>query len=195
MALLAPFSSLLAYSSPPSLPFTHCSLLLLLLAPYSLLRTPNRLTNLFVFALSLSVCSLYICVSTCAFVFLTSLSVCSLRIYLPTCLSVYSLDVTQPVHPPPCPTLFAPADRQEIVLLVAPPSTGKSTLARRFDPSLYTTVNSDTLKTVEKCMAVAGEALRGGVKSVVVDNTNMEQAARARWVAFAREHGVSVSRL
>jgi bifunctional polynucleotide phosphatase/kinase len=81
------------------------------------------------------------------------------------------------------------------VLLVAPPSTGKSTLARRFDPSLYTTVNSDTLKTVEKCMAVAGEALRGGVKSVVVDNTNMEQAARARWVAFAREHGVSVSRL
>lgn len=44
--------------------------------------------------------------------------------------------------------------QKEIVLLVAPPACGKSTFSRRFDPQVYTRVNQDTLKTLEKCMQV-----------------------------------------
>ena len=42
-------------------------------------------------------------------------------------------------------------------------------------------VNTDTLKTWQKCVAVASQAIAAG-KSVVVDNTNPDVETRARYI-------------
>lgn len=77
--------------------------------------------------------------------------------------------------------------KQEIVLMVGPPASGKSTFRQRYlEPFGYVAVNRDTLGTVEKCLKVAGEALKTG-KSVVVDNTNPAKSARAPFVALAKK--------
>lgn len=53
---------------------------------------------------------------------------------------------------------------------------GKSTFARKyFVPAGYVHVNQDTLKTKDKCLKVAREAVESG-KSVVIDNTNPSAA-------------------
>lgn len=78
--------------------------------------------------------------------------------------------------------------RQEILLLVAPPASGKSTLALSLvqrHPN-YVRVNRDELGSLQACLQLAEEALRGG-KSVVVDNTNINNVTRATWVKFVAE--------
>lgn len=47
-------------------------------------------------------------------------------------------------------------------------------------------VNRDTLKTKEKCLKVAQEAVDAG-KSVVIDNTSPEASTRAEYVRMAKK--------
>lgn len=83
---------------------------------------------------------------------------------------------------------------QELVLFVGSPASGKSRMATRvFVPAGYVRVNNDEMKTKQKCMKVAKEALQEG-RSVVVDNTNPDAATRAEWIALARAHGVAAVR-
>ena len=49
-------------------------------------------------------------------------------------------------------------------------------------------MNQDTLKTKEKCVKVAREAIEEG-KSVVVDNTNPAPDVRKLYLALAKEQG------
>ena len=58
----------------------------------------------------------------------------------------------------------------EIVLLVGPPASGKSTICDSFF-SEYTRINQDTLKTIQKCIKAASVSIKSG-RSVIVDNTN-----------------------
>ena len=97
-----------------------------------------------------------------------------------------------PVSASPSPDVFTSTvpGQREIVLLVAPPGTGKSTLARRFQG--YTIVNQDTLKSLDKCKQRAQEALVSQRVNVVVDNTNMEQNTRQQWIALAQRLGVTI---
>jgi bifunctional polynucleotide phosphatase/kinase len=53
----------------------------------------------------------------------------------------------------------------------------------------YVHVNRDTLKTKEKCVKVAKEAVDGG-KSVVIDNTNPSSSDRSVYVEMAKEAGI-----
>lgn len=96
----------------------------------------------------------------------------------------------QPLFRPPHASLPAEADAPEILLLVGPPASGKSTFCKAHLPN-YERVNQDTLKTVAKCRQAAAEAVRAG-KRVVVDSTNRDRAARAGWVELARELTVPV---
>jgi bifunctional polynucleotide phosphatase/kinase len=81
---------------------------------------------------------------------------------------------------------YADTSRQELVLLVAPPASGKSSFAERyFVPHGYNRINQDTLKTKDKCVRTAKEALAAG-KSIVIDNTNPSAETRALYVAIAR---------
>lgn len=76
------------------------------------------------------------------------------------------------------------SEHQEIILLVGPPSSGKSTLSSRYF-SNYTQVNMDTLKTKAKCIKAAKEAIKLG-KSVIIDNTNPSKKSRADYISLVK---------
>lgn len=84
----------------------------------------------------------------------------------------------------------AGSSEKEVVVLVAPPASGKSTLCRLHLPE-HVRVNQDTLKTLDKCLKEARKALEEG-KSVVVDATNTKSAARQQWIQLARATGARV---
>uniref|UniRef100_A0A0G4EZI3 Polynucleotide kinase 3'-phosphatase n=1 Tax=Chromera velia CCMP2878 TaxID=1169474 RepID=A0A0G4EZI3_9ALVE len=83
---------------------------------------------------------------------------------------------------------IGPSDKQELILVVGPPGSGKSFFATRTFSS-YARVNQDTLKTKEKCLKTAKEALEKG-KSVVVDNQNKDKGTRAGYLSLCKEKGV-----
>jgi bifunctional polynucleotide phosphatase/kinase len=75
----------------------------------------------------------------------------------------------------------------DVVLMVAPPGSGKSTFVERH-LSEYTHINRDTLKTDAKCKKAMEAALAAG-KNVVVDNTNPKVEKREVWIKIAQKHG------
>ena len=78
-------------------------------------------------------------------------------------------------------------NRQQIILLVGPPSCGKSTLcSKHFNNSNFVRVNMDELKTRAKCIKAAKDALILG-KSVVIDNTNSTKQNRNDFIKAALE--------
>eukprot|EP00301_Raphidiophrys_heterophryoidea_P009772 c1456_g1_i1.p1 GENE.c1456_g1_i1~~c1456_g1_i1.p1 ORF type:complete len:470 (-),score=145.51 c1456_g1_i1:100-1443(-) len=75
-------------------------------------------------------------------------------------------------------------DTQEMIIMVGPPASGKSTFVKRcLVPHGYVRVNQDLLKTEAKCRKVAQEALDEG-KSVVIDNTNSSADKRSTFIAL-----------
>lgn len=76
-------------------------------------------------------------------------------------------------------------EEQEMIIFVGSPGAGKSTFWHNH-LSDYVRVNNDTLKTKEKCMKVARQALKEG-KSCVIDNTNKDADIRKRYTAIAEE--------
>eukprot|EP01102_Stenamoeba_stenopodia_P003221 TRINITY_DN13157_c0_g1_i1.p1 TRINITY_DN13157_c0_g1~~TRINITY_DN13157_c0_g1_i1.p1 ORF type:complete len:571 (+),score=178.41 TRINITY_DN13157_c0_g1_i1:42-1754(+) len=84
-----------------------------------------------------------------------------------------------------------PKGKQEMVILVGPPASGKSTFFRKYfsENSNYVHINMDTLKSKDKCLKTAQSCLQDG-KSVVIDNTNPAAATRKEYLKL-RPHGVS----
>lgn len=72
------------------------------------------------------------------------------------------------------------SSNQEIVVLVGPPSCGKSTFCSKYFPE-HVRINMDTLKTKAKCIKAAKEALQSG-KSIIVDNTNSTVETRKEYL-------------
>eukprot|EP01105_Mastigella_eilhardi_P018693 TRINITY_DN4345_c0_g1_i5.p2 TRINITY_DN4345_c0_g1~~TRINITY_DN4345_c0_g1_i5.p2 ORF type:complete len:357 (+),score=76.32 TRINITY_DN4345_c0_g1_i5:517-1587(+) len=84
------------------------------------------------------------------------------------------------------------SDKQELVVIVGFPASGKSTFSRTYMvPKGYVHVNRDTLKTPAKCLKTTEEALESG-KSVVIDNTNPDKAGRASYIDLAKERDIPV---
>lgn len=84
------------------------------------------------------------------------------------------------------------SDKQEVIVLVGRPASGKSTFAKKhLIPKGYVHINQDTLKTKDKCIKAAREALNNG-KSVVIDNTNPNPDVRKDYIALAKEKGVNI---
>ncbi|CAM9143402.1 unnamed protein product, partial [Ectocarpus fasciculatus] len=88
-----------------------------------------------------------------------------------------------PVVAPPSP---------ELIVLVGPPSSGKSTRSRT-DYSFAEHINQDILKTVSKCLAAAKVALKSG-QSVVVDSTNVDKKTRQQWIKLAQDCNITTVR-
>lgn len=95
----------------------------------------------------------------------------------------------------PCPTVASivpvPA-RQEMVLFVASPASGKSTFFKRhFQPAGYHHASRDALGDEKRCLAAADAALKAG-QSVVIDNTSPKADTRAKYIEVARRYHVPV---
>ena len=73
---------------------------------------------------------------------------------------------------------------KEMVLLIGPQASGKSTLTLKF-PN-YVRINQDTLGTKAKCIKLAKESIKLG-RSFVIDNTNADIDNRTIYVDLARE--------
>ncbi|CAD5115702.1 DgyrCDS4649 [Dimorphilus gyrociliatus] len=83
-------------------------------------------------------------------------------------------------------------EEQEIVVMVGPPASGKSTFSRRnFKDHNYVIVNRDTLGTADKCLKAAEEAIKKK-KSVVSDNTNPSKHARADYLKLAKKYKLPI---
>lgn len=81
---------------------------------------------------------------------------------------------------------------REMVILVGPPASGKSTLCALEFPD-YAITNQDTLGTLAKCKRAAKEAIvDASSRSLVIDATNRTAKVRQVWVDMAAEHGVAV---
>ncbi|OBT83175.1 hypothetical protein VE02_07734, partial [Pseudogymnoascus sp. 03VT05] len=99
------------------------------------------------------------------------------------------IDGTEEDLPP-----FIPSGDQEIILFIGSPGSGKSTFYHTYLQHLlpsYIRINQDLLKTRDKCLKTARSRLEEG-SSVVVDNTNPDEATRKHWVELAGEMGVGI---
>ncbi|RDX45439.1 PNK3P-domain-containing protein [Lentinus brumalis] len=93
-----------------------------------------------------------------------------------------------PAEPPILPAASSP----ELVIFVGYPALGKSSFFQtHFVPAGYTHVNQDMLKTRDKCIKAAAEALQAG-QSVVVDNTNRDVQTRKFYIDLAKKQDVPI---
>ncbi|XP_043276603.1 uncharacterized protein F21D5.5 isoform X2 [Venturia canescens] len=80
--------------------------------------------------------------------------------------------------------------KQEVIIMVGSPGSGKTHFAQNYLKD-YHYVNRDQLRSWQKCVSAMENALTEG-KSVVIDNTNPDTAARKRFIDAAQTHGVPV---
>uniref|UniRef100_A0A7S0FJC5 Polynucleotide kinase 3'-phosphatase n=1 Tax=Pyrodinium bahamense TaxID=73915 RepID=A0A7S0FJC5_9DINO len=83
---------------------------------------------------------------------------------------------------------IGPSGKQELIVVVGPPGSGKSSMATAKFPG-YARANQDTLKTKEKCIKAVADALKAG-KSAIVDNQNKDKATRKGYLNAAKAAGV-----
>jgi len=83
-------------------------------------------------------------------------------------------------------------DTLDMVIMVGPPACGKSTFVKKYLISNgYEWINRDTLKTPEKCLSRAREALSKGI-NCVIDNTNPDKDARAPYIKLGVEFKANI---
>lgn len=79
---------------------------------------------------------------------------------------------------------------QEMVVLVGPPASGKSHVAKRYTRLGYEIINMDTLKTKAKCLKAAEAAIAAG-KNIVIDNTNPDPESRVPYMQLANKYSTT----
>jgi bifunctional polynucleotide phosphatase/kinase len=84
----------------------------------------------------------------------------------------------------------------EVVVFCGSPGAGKSTFFQtHLAPQGYVRVNQDLLKTRDRCVRVARDALThpdpAERRSVAVDNTNADVTTRAMWIGLAKSLGAT----
>lgn len=103
-----------------------------------------------------------------------------------------SSEIHETAHVPKGAVSFSPSDRQEMLLMVGYPGSGKSTFTSSLDTQFYTTVHGDDYKSDKKRIAKAVKSVLETGKSVVVDVTNRNIESRAYYSVIAQELNIPV---
>jgi bifunctional polynucleotide phosphatase/kinase len=85
--------------------------------------------------------------------------------------------------------LFTANDKQEMIIFVGPPGSGKSSIAKQFKG--YIIINQDTLGTKAKVLKLVHESLKKG-HSVVIDRKNEYKKDREEFINIAKGYNASV---
>ena len=80
-------------------------------------------------------------------------------------------------------------ENYEVVMLIGPPSSGKTTLANSLKD--FTTVSQDDLKYKSKCLKLMENTLKQGGK-VIIDNTHGKISSRKQYLEIAKKHNKKV---
>jgi bifunctional polynucleotide phosphatase/kinase len=82
--------------------------------------------------------------------------------------------------------LPAPAEHQELIIMVGNPGSGKSTTSRYYEPMGYEVINQDTLGTRAKVLSALKKAWAEG-KSCIIDSTNPSFEKRIEYIGVCRQ--------
>jgi len=93
------------------------------------------------------------------------------------------MEKKQPAPPPNA------SPNQCLIVLVGLPGAGKSRVCEALALLGYTPVCQDTLRTRQRCISAAADALRAG-GSPVIDRCNFDRLQRATWLGIAAQAGV-----
>lgn len=73
----------------------------------------------------------------------------------------------------------------QMIIMVGPPASGKSTVAQEYISKDFVHINQDTLRTLEKCLQLAQLAIFLN-KSMIIDNTNPNLTVRKPYLEMTR---------
>lgn len=80
---------------------------------------------------------------------------------------------------------------QEMIIMIGFPGSGKSTIASSFNQNQYKIISGDELKTANKMLKIAKEAIENK-KSVIIDSTNLSKKRRAIFIELAKQYGIPI---
>ena len=82
-------------------------------------------------------------------------------------------------------------DKQEIIVLVGYPGSGKTTIANTFDPKTYMVINGDIFKTSKKMIKESEKYIKNNY-SIIFDATNPSVEKRKEYIDFANSKNIPI---
>jgi bifunctional polynucleotide phosphatase/kinase len=82
-------------------------------------------------------------------------------------------------------------DKQEIIVLVGYPGSGKTTIANTFDSKKYMVINGDIFKTSKKMIKESEKYIKNNL-SIIFDATNPSVEKRKEYIDFANSKNIPI---
>ena len=87
--------------------------------------------------------------------------------------------------------IIKPYDKQEIIVLVGYPGSGKTTIANTFDSKKYMVINGDIFKTSKKMIKESEKYIKNNY-SIIFDATNPSIEKRKEYIDFANSKNIPI---
>ena len=87
--------------------------------------------------------------------------------------------------------IIKPYDKQEIIVLVGYPGSGKTTIANTFDSKKYMVINGDIFKTSKKMIKESEKYIKNNF-SIIFDATNPSIEKRKEYIDFANSKNIPI---
>lgn len=78
--------------------------------------------------------------------------------------------------------------RPELIIMVGPPASGKTSLVQAYIEANYVHINMDTLRTKKKCLDLCRNSVLAGC-NIIIDNTNPSREVRKEYLDLVKTNG------